>query len=352
MQQAAPRARITGIDAARGLALLGMFVAHVVPDGDGAAGDALFAIATERSRLLFAITAGFGLGLLTGGTRPAPPGERRGLRRQIAVRALLLLALGLLLTAMGPLVYVILDEYGIAFAIMIALVFLPARVLLAVGAPLVVLMAGLTAWGPLRAALGIGPDHLLADWFATGAYPVLVWVPVMMVGVGIVRLGIDRPRVLAWVGSAGLAVAIAGLGVSVALGGDLLAPTRAPGADAVGAACFTAGNVGVGLATSAALIALTARTPAPVARVAGGMLSPLAAAGSMPLTVYTVQLVVLRATTRVGADGIPTDDSWATFWWLTVGTLIGAWLWRRHVGRGPLEWVVAVASGRIRFGGA
>ena len=125
-----PGMRIEGVDAARGIALIGMFVAHVAPAVASVDAAELIALADERPRLLFALTAGIGLGLLSGGVRPADdPRERGALRRQVAIRAVMLVALGLLVVAtLRPLVFVILDVYGVAFLLMIPLMFLPARV--------------------------------------------------------------------------------------------------------------------------------------------------------------------------------------------------------------------------------
>ncbi|HEY8589621.1 MAG TPA: hypothetical protein VIL55_08725, partial [Naasia sp.] len=61
--------RIGGVDVARGVALLGMFVAHLLP-GEGET------LADGRSSVLFATLAGVSLGLMTGGANPAPRGER------------------------------------------------------------------------------------------------------------------------------------------------------------------------------------------------------------------------------------------------------------------------------------
>ena len=89
-----PGMRIEGVDAARGIALIGMFVAHVAPAVASVDAAELIALADERPRLLFALTAGIGLGLLSGGVRPADdPRERGALRRQVAIRAVMLVAL-------------------------------------------------------------------------------------------------------------------------------------------------------------------------------------------------------------------------------------------------------------------
>ena len=52
---ATPAARVDGVDAARGLALIGMFVAHVSPVVSSVEFTSLIALADERPRLLFAL---------------------------------------------------------------------------------------------------------------------------------------------------------------------------------------------------------------------------------------------------------------------------------------------------------
>jgi hypothetical protein len=71
-----------------------------------------------------------------------------------------------------------------------------------------------------------------------------------------------------------------------------------------------------------------------VARRLPRLLSPLAAAGSMPLTLYSAHVVVLSA---VDDDADP-----LLLWSVQVAAaLLLAELWRRHVGRGPLEALLA-----------
>ncbi len=126
------RSRVAGVDAARGLALIGIVIAHAAPDTADPVAAFWQSVPDERSRLLFALTAGLSLGLLTGGTRPVGrgdtgPASREIQRRQLTIRALCLLVLGLLLTATGVLVREILDEYGVAFLNMVPLVFLQRK---------------------------------------------------------------------------------------------------------------------------------------------------------------------------------------------------------------------------------
>src|SRR5690606_20650123 len=131
--------RIFGLDVARGLALLGMFVAHTVVGGDEKLVDG-------RSSILFATVAGVSLGLLTGGS--SPPASRRGeLRIAIAIRGLLLVIVGVLLTLLEPPLAGILAAYGVAFLVLVPALFLPRTVLLAVA------FVGTVAAPPIVAAI-------------------------------------------------------------------------------------------------------------------------------------------------------------------------------------------------------
>jgi uncharacterized membrane protein YeiB len=109
----------------------------------------------------------------------------------------------------------------------------------------------------------------------------------------------------------------------------------------------TLGNVGVGLLVVAAMIALLALARPGVRRVAGTVLSPVVAMGFMPLSIYTLHLVVISLAKR-RENGFLTDDSWLLVIGLVVGSMLFAWLWRRYLGRGPLERALRWASGRDR----
>lgn len=67
--------RLIGIDLARGLAVFGMYAAHVGPD-PSAGGPLGFVLelARGRSSALFALLAGFSLVLITGRPHPGPGG--------------------------------------------------------------------------------------------------------------------------------------------------------------------------------------------------------------------------------------------------------------------------------------
>lgn len=352
--------RVDGVDAARGIALIGMFVAHLAPAAASVDASELIALADERPRLLFALTAGIGLGLLTGATRPVADAVGRwALRRQIAIRALLLIAIGLIVVAaFAPLVFVILDVYGVAFLLMLPLLFLPGRVAIALGAVLLTMtpaIAAIAERDPDIVALGDRPPPigLLVEWFLVGAYPVIIWVPVMLIGLGLARLDVAAPQVVVRTALAGALVASVTLPLSRLLPDASLPATTADAdwAAPVRASLETVGNTAVGLLVVAAAVAVTALARPAVRRVVGAVLSPVTAMGAMPLTIYTAHLIVISLGKYRSESGVVTDDSWPLLIGSIIGSMLFAWLWRRYVGRGPLEWALRWASGRGRGGG-
>ncbi|MGI9822612.1 DUF418 domain-containing protein [Agromyces sp. Marseille-Q5079] len=346
-------ARVVGVDIARGLALIGMFVAHVAPMAPDPGVAALLDIADERPRLLFALTAGIGLGLISGGIRPTVERRDRGiLRRQIAIRAVILIALGLLIAVtLQPLVFIILDVYGLAFLLMLPLLYLPPRVALGLGVGLLAVTPGLAAIAaatPFVSQARLTPVRLLVDWTVSGAYPVVIWVPVMLIGLALVRLDLGSRTTVAVAGLAGAAAAFIALPLASTL------PSPAMVADAawsvpLRASLETFGNTGVAAAVVSVLLALTTFAAPRVRRVTVAVTSPIAAMGGMPLSIYTLHLVVLALAIRVDpATDTLTDDSWGLLIGLVIGSMAFAWLWRRYVGRGPLETMLRWASGRGR----
>jgi uncharacterized membrane protein len=345
-----PARRITGVDAARGLALIGMFIAHVAPAVSEQPWQLLLAIADERPRLLFALTAGIGLGLLTGATRPVTEG-RGILRRQIAIRALILIALGVLIVAtLKPLVFVILEEYGVAFLVLLPLLFIPGWAAVALGAVLLAVapaVAALASRDPAVIAASDGDAGIVVDWFITGAYPVVIWVPVMLIGLGLARLDVASPRGVAWYGFAGIAAAAVCLPIVREMPANQVLGA-VPGADwmiPVRASLMTIGNVGFCLGVVAIVVVLTSLAWPGLRRFATATLSPITAMGAMPLTIYTGHLVIIAAAKR-SENGTITDDSWPLTIGLIIGSMLFAWLWQRFIGRGPLEMLLRWASGR------
>lgn len=355
VERIAGAARVIGVDTARGLALIGMFVAHVAPAVADPSAAALLAIADERPRLLFALTAGIGLGFISGGIRPIPSDDRPGrgiLRRQIAIRAIILIALGVLIaTTLRPLVFIILDVYGIAFLLMLPLLFVPPRVALGLGVALLTVtpaFAEAATRSELVAETRLTPFSVLADWAVSGAYPVIVWVPVMLIGLALARLDLGSRRTVTITGLLGAAAACVLLPIASMLPPPELV-AEAAWSVPLRASLETFANVGVGAAVLAVLLALTELASRPLRTVATALCSPVTAMGSMPLSIYTLHLIVISLAVRTDPEtGAITDDSWALLIGLIVGSMLFAWLWRRYLGRGPLERLLRWASGRSR----
>ncbi|WP_246722329.1 heparan-alpha-glucosaminide N-acetyltransferase domain-containing protein [Rhizobium laguerreae] len=184
--------RLIDIDLARGVAVFGMYVAHV--GGDPSAGliGNLIELPLGRSSTLFAVLAGFSIILITG--RKAPKsGEAGGYAvARVAIRALALLAIGSILTCLGTRVAIILENYGICFFLVLPLYRLSAQQLglLAAGTALVL--------PQMRYLLELfGPEHHLDpvfDFMVRSTYPVMTWVPFMITDMAIARLSLKRKQ--------------------------------------------------------------------------------------------------------------------------------------------------------------
>ena len=327
-----PRGRLLGVDAARGVAILGMLVAHVADDGTRNG------LADGRSSVLFATAAGISLGLLTGGpVRPTGAAGRRALIR-IALRGVLLLVLGLSLWRLGTPVAVILDYYGVLFLVLLPVVLAPRWVLLAVAVtaalagPLVIAAVGEDLRTPFTAER---PSHLLTEWFVTGYYPGVVWAAYLAAGLLAARLDLAqrRTQLVLLVGGAGACVV--GYGGAGLLGQDASAHANSTGE--------VLGSGGLALAVVAVLqLACSARA---TSEVAPRVLHPLIAAGAMPLTIYTSQLIVIALFLMSPAAGDPPSmASWPLLAALVIGSLLFATAWRRFAGQGPLESVMAALT--------
>src|SRR5699024_4978983 len=107
--------RITGLDTARGVAILGMIATHIFPLMQSNPAGYIFptwvgASLTGVSSALFVVLAGVGLSLLTENTTNVFTS-----RVQLSIRALILIIIGLLLGFAGSNVAIILVHYGVLF---------------------------------------------------------------------------------------------------------------------------------------------------------------------------------------------------------------------------------------------
>jgi uncharacterized membrane protein len=142
-----PAARITGVDGARALAIIGMFAVHIGPtEADGPLGY-VYALPHGRASMLFVLVAGLGVSLLAS----SPNSSARRTTTTLLWRTGLLLPLGLALQELDHDVAVILQDYALLFLAAIVLLPLRSGWLLAIAAIATPVGSGLYLWGQLLA---------------------------------------------------------------------------------------------------------------------------------------------------------------------------------------------------------
>ena len=362
------RGRILGVDAARAVALVGMFATHILPLRDRRRADVTGVVASGRASALFAVLAGVGVALATGG-RQRPEGTRAhlGAAAALVVRGVLVGAVGLTLVATDAPVAVILAYYGLLFVVAAAALRLPAA-LLGAGAVLACILTPVASQ-LLRAGLPDGPGEqvgwpslaspgdVLVTLALTGYYPVLTWTTYLLAGMAVGRLDLHRPQVATGLLTGGAALAIAahttsalllGPGRGVWLLGSAASARRygttptgnwwwlAVDTPHSGSPLDLAATTGSALAVLGAMLLL--------ARWSRRLVQVPAALGAAPLTVYTLHVVALAVYAGSGPDD-------AALWLghVVVATLIGVGLWLAGL-RGPLEAAVSAAGRAVRRG--
>jgi uncharacterized membrane protein len=214
------KSRIMGVDATRGLAVLGMMAVHVFPDFnvDGTPTITL-AVAAGRSAATFALLAGVSLAFMTGGRHPVEGQARTAAAAGLAVRALLIGFIGLALGYSGTGASVILPYYGVLFLLAIPLIGLRPWVLACVAIVIALVVPVFTL--VIRAHLPDGdlgvdptfgsllhPYRLAVALLITGVYPALAFMAYICAGLAIGRLKLSSTRVAARLLGGGLALAV------------------------------------------------------------------------------------------------------------------------------------------------
>ena len=289
-------ARLQGLDAARGLAVVGMMAAHTWPR----AGDGAELLVDGRPSVLFAVVAGLALGVVTGGERPAASGGGRA-RSRLALRAVLLLLAGLLLWMLPSGIAIILDAYGVMFLVLLPLLLAPRWLLAATAAGFLVLaplvrdqvvaVTGAGPTGPTRAPDGAA---VLLDWLLTGYYPALLWLPLLLVGLLCARSGLHRARVRVLMLGLGAAACVAGYGAAAVLPGVEASAHSGTTAELLGA-----GGLAIAVVGGTLLVLDSPRVP----RVVTALGAPVAALGRVALSVYVGHVVVIALLEPLGPAG-------------------------------------------------
>jgi uncharacterized membrane protein YeiB len=348
--------RIGGLDMARGLAVLGMFGAHLRISEELTADPSSWAAVVQgRSSILFATLAGVSIALLSGRSRPADDVDLVRARLRIAVRAAWVFAIGGVLEWLDTFVAIILGVYAVLFVL--ALPFLrwsagrllaAAALIAAVGPPLNVVLGQLLSSGGAA-------DHYFARLLVTGVYPAMLWWALVLVGLAVGRLDLAAAGVQARLLAAGAGAALLGYGGGW-LSTRILAdgePSRGPeegfrfpvgewraawltGAEPHSGTTFELiGSSGFAVLVVAACLLVAGRLPLATA--------PLRAVGALALSVYAGHIVVIWALLAVAPQATEGVDVWLLF---VCGALLAATVWRAALGRGPLERLLTWSSSR------
>jgi uncharacterized membrane protein YeiB len=341
MSPARDPARLRGIDAARGLAVLGMMAAHVaVPRTLDLQDPATWlAVADGRSSILFATLAGVSIALMSGRGRPADGPDLARVRLRILVRAACLFLLGGLLAALQTYVAVILEVYAVLFVALLPLLRWRASRLLALAAvAAVALPVATTALAIHFDAALMRPDPLVI-LVVTGHYPALTWVAFAIAGLGVGRLALGSARVQLLLVTVGAGLAVLAYGGSALLEGAVAAPP--PGWEFIlsttpheGSPFEVVGSGGFAIAVIGLCLRVAALLPV--------VLVPLEAVGQLALTVYATHIVLIDLISPEG-ELIADDGAYLAFLLVTLALCL---LWTRIVGRGPLERALGTVAGR------
>jgi hypothetical protein len=372
--------RLIGIDLARAVAILGMIAVHLLPMvGPNGSMSIPYILFSGKSAALFAVLAGVGIALSTGRTRKPTGAQWPASIAEVAVRALLIGLLGLALGHIVPAEFadVILVYYAVLFLLAIPLLRLSPEALASLAFLIAVAVPLLShRWRdnlPPAEEINLAfttlaqqPLTTLQMLLLTGAFPALAWMAYVCAGLAIGRAAISERGLMTRLAVMGAAMAVsvsaAAWFVMEALGGreklaavasqsmrleqfqDFLVwggegalPTTSPWWLGVIAPHTTTPLdilFTLGIAVAVIGVALILGIVAPRA------LRPIAAIGSMPLTLYTAHLLLLVA------PFMP-EQGWLTL--LLHLAVLGAFalVWRRFFARGPLELCLGWASHRV-----
>lgn len=376
------RPRLVGIDAARGFALIGLISIHILPafDPETFAPTLQWSLFAGRSAALFALLAGVGLAFSTGGRIPRQGRAMTADRVGVAVRAVLIAALGLGINelmpspapAVGILVY-----YGVFFLLAIPFLHLRARTLFAVAGffalagPVLIhtlrdVLPIYASANPTFTDLATNPGATMAQLLLTGTYPALPYLTYLLAGLGLGRLDLGEIQVQANLLLIGAGVAFGAwltywvLTFQAGGYGQLMAHTPGLGGDGIDEILVFGPNLSLPTSTWWWLLTAGPHTNTPVAlvqdlgaavavlgffllitRIVGSWMLPLVTLGSMTLTLYSAHLLGLSTEAHYDQPHL---------WFLVhlAVAVVFAIIWRRFLGQGPLERLVARAANTTR----
>ncbi|MFF7310223.1 DUF418 domain-containing protein [Streptomyces sp. NPDC008137] len=376
--------RLVGVDLARALAVFGMYVVHIGPPLSATDGVASWVryMADGHSSILFATLAGFSLMLLAGRREPKTGLAGRQAKARIAIRAVVLLALGTAM-AMEYGGVIILGFYGVYFLLALPLVRLRAKTLAIIAAALALVTPQLlfalnslltepvrgsvNAYDPLYRLSDVG----VLDLLFTGFYPTITWMSFVVAGMALARLDLSQTAVQWRLAALGAALTAAAYGMSLLLAGKDALDSMAEGGGSSGSSGSLSGSSGsmppdgasfepqastlltagphsgttfdiigsVGVAILVIVGATVAMDRLPRLR---RLAEPVIAVGTMSLTAYVGHFVAQSMLSM--PSGTSTQQSWVPLLMFVLGAIVFAAIWSRFFRRGPLEYLLNAAT--------
>lgn len=223
-----PKGRIFGLDIARGLAIMGMFTAHLSSMGAGTLPawlEPIVSLVNGRSAILFALLAGVSIGILSGRETPYAGVRLLQSRIRIFTRAVLLVAVVSVVAIFNSGIALILTYYAGWFVLSLPFLRCRARTLLIWAGALVILgpwagrLIGALVNSLLLVTLGFrgvgyGVDQLAYEILFGGTYSGMVYMAFIFVGMALCRLGITRREVRRRAALAAAISMVLGYGIS------------------------------------------------------------------------------------------------------------------------------------------
>ncbi|MGJ5829957.1 DUF418 domain-containing protein [Streptomyces ossamyceticus] len=385
--------RLVGVDLARALAVFGMYIVHIAPmdSPSGSVGSWVYFLAEGRSSALFATLAGFSLMLIAGRREPRTGLAGRQAKVRIAIRAVILLALGTVL-AMEYGDIIILAYYGVYFLLALLLVRRSARTLAIIAAGIALVMPQLAfvlkmwlsdsvqqtinAYDPLERLSTVG----VLDLLLTGLYPTITWMAFVITGMALARLDLSAVAVqrrLAALGASlaagayGLAMLLSGTSAVLSFGGGE-GPPSGSGAGSMGSGSGFSGSMGsgsggpelsasdllgavshtgttfdtIGCAGVAILVIVGATAAMDRLPRLRRLAKPVIAVGTMSLTAYVGHFLAQSAWPASGAG---TTTSWLPVLTYILTAIVFATVWSRFFRRGPLEYLLNAATKPAKY---
>ena len=385
--------RLVGLDLARALAVFGMYIVHIapMPSAGNDLGSWVYSLAEGRSSALFATLAGFSLMLIAGRLEPKTGLAGRQAKARIAIRAVILLALGTVL-AMEYGDVIILAYYGVYFLLALLLVRLGAKTLAIIAAGIALVMPQLAfvlkmwlsdsvqqninAYDPLEKLSSVG----VLDLLLTGLYPTITWMAFVIAGMALARLDLTAATVQLRLAALGASLTVGAYGLAAVLGGTSAVlsvgggggPSSGSGAGSMGSGSMGSGSMGSGsggpVQSASDLLGAVSHTGTTLdtigclgvailvivgATVAIDRLprlrrlaKPVIAVGTMSLTAYVGHFLAQSAWPASGAG---TTKSWVPVLTYILGAIVFAAIWSRFFRRGPLEYLLNAATRPAKY---